>query len=309
MSKELLVDRYIDILKSAGKKPGTLKQYASDLNQFISWLDSSHVQTLHALTSEDMNTYVNRLEEKQLRPATMKRHLSAINQFLAHHQLGIKASSDQDPTRHAIPLTPQDFVSHHEITSLLDSMKKPIRSAARDELINRNLAIVHLLRYKGLRPKDLSALDMNTVNLAQSTIQYSRDGRTVSYSLSPKEVQYLRDYIMGIEPLKRPRFHTDDPLFVAYNNRSKDYQSDYVNQQPKRLSVRSIQEMIKDEVRLAGLRKISAKHLRNSCILDHVQSGQNESDIQHYFHLTHSFSLHRYKQYMTSPDFLTNETP
>lgn len=309
MSNGYYVDQYISALKSAGKKPGTLKQYASDLNQFISWLDSSHVASLQNLTPEDVVTYIHRLETKKLKPATMKRHLSAINQFLAHHQVGITASSEQDPTRHAIPLTPRDFVSHHEMSSLLSSMKKPTLSAARNELINRNLAIVHLLRYKGLRPKDLSSLDMTMVNLAQSTIQYSRDGRTVSYSLSPKEVQHLRDYITGIEPLKRPRFHTDDPLFVAYNNRSQGYQSDYVNQQPKRLSVRSIQEMIKDEVRLAGLRKISAKHLRNSCILDHVRSGQAESEIQRYFHLTHSFSLHRYKQYTMSEDFLDSETP
>jgi site-specific recombinase XerD len=307
MNNEHYVDRFIEA--SSGKKPGTLKQYASDLNQFMSWLDSSHIQDLHALQQEDVDSYIHRLENKKLKTATMKRHLSAINQFLAHYELGITVSSGQEPTRHAIPLSPRDFISHHEMTSLLNSMQKLKQSAARDELINRNLAIVHLLRYKGLRPKDLSALDMTMVNLAQSTIQYSRDGGTVSYSLSQKEVQYLRDYIMSVDPLKRPRFHTDDPLFVAYNNRSKGYQSDYINQQPKRLSVRSIQEMIKDEVQLAGLRKISAKHLRNSCILDHVRSGQSESEIQRYFHLTHSFSLHRYKQYMMSEDFLANETP
>lgn len=51
--------------------------------------------------------------------------------------------------------------------------------------------------------------------------------------------------------------------------------------------------MIKDEVKLTGLRKISAKHLRNSCILDHVQSDQDDKEVLRYFHLTHPYSLHR----------------
>ncbi|MCR6108925.1 hypothetical protein HXA35_01005 [Bacillus sp. A301a_S52] len=55
--------------------------------------------------------------------------------------------------------------------------------------------------------------------------------------------------------------------------------------------------MIKDEVQLAGIRPVSAKHLRNSCILDHILQGRDEDDIQSYFHLTHPFSLYRYAFY------------
>lgn len=46
------------------------------------------------------------------------------------------------------------------------------------------------------------------------------------------------------------------------------------------------------------LRKLSAKHLRNSCILYHVKSGQNDKEMQRYFHFTHPFSLHRYKDFI-----------
>ncbi len=41
--------------------------------------------------------------------------------------------------------------------------------------------------------------------------------------------------------------------------------------------------MIKEEVQLAGIRKLSAKYLRNSCILDYVRSGREEKDTQRYF--------------------------
>lgn len=149
------------------------------------------------------------------------------------------------------------------------------------------------MRYKGFRPKDFSSIITNTLNLAQSTLTFNH----VVYKIPDTHAEYIRDYLNSIEKSKRPRWHSSDPLFVAFNNRSHDYQYDYVNEEPKRLSVRGIQEMIKDEVRLAELRKLSAKHLRNSCILDHVMSGQDDLEIQRYFHLSHPFSLHRYKKY------------
>ncbi|MGM0940285.1 MAG: tyrosine-type recombinase/integrase [Bacillota bacterium] len=183
------------------------------------------------------------------------------------------------------------------MNTLVQSMQKLIQSVARDILINRNLAIIHLIRYKGLRPKEASSIDMHMVNLAQSTIKVEVDGQQIIYKLLDKHVQYIRDYLITIDQLKKPKLKSNDPLFVSFNNRSNDYQYDYANEQPKRLSARSIQEMIKDEVRLAGLRKLSAKHLRNSCILDHILNGQDDKEIQRYFHLTHPFSLYRYKMY------------
>src|SRR5699024_6358442 len=179
---------------------------------------------------------------------------------------------------------------------LLESMERLIDSAARDFLIDRNLAIVHLIRYKGLRPKEIASINMDMVNLGKFRLEFNQN----IFKLSGKPIEHIRAYLQTIEPLKRPRLHSKEPLFVSYNNRSQDYQYDYDREEPKRLSTRSIQEMIKDEVKLARLRKLSAKHLRNSCILDHVRSGQNDKEMLRYFHLTHPYSLHRYKYYKDS---------
>ncbi|UOQ84320.1 tyrosine-type recombinase/integrase [Gracilibacillus salinarum] len=171
-------------------------------------------------------------------------------------------------------------------------MVKPIRKFRKN-----NLAIVHLVRYVGVRPKEIALLNINNVNLAQSLIEIKGEGSRRTYRLPKSHMTYIRDYLKTIDPLKKPTWKSDQPLFVAFNNQSKDYQYDYRNDQPKRLSARSIQKMIKDEVQLAGLRKLSAKHLRNSCILDHIQRGRSEKEILAHFHLTHRYSLRRYKQY------------
>lgn len=286
------LNEFLHELKNEGKKSGTLKQYASDLKPFVSWLDAAG-KDLRSIDSTDLDLYVKHLEDSNLQTITVKRHLSAINKWLAFSHVGTVASSHHEKTHQAVPLRPGDFISEEEMRILLKSMRKTGHSAARDVLIPRNLAIVHFMRYKGLRPKDLSSITMDMLNLAQSTLVFHR----VAYTIPETHAGHIREYLNSIDELKRPKWHSRDPLFVAFNNRSHDYQYDYENGEPKRLSVRSIQEMMKDEVLLAGLRKLSAKHLRNSCILDHVRSGQQDDEIQRYFHLSHPFSLHRFKKY------------
>lgn len=287
------LDQYLEALKNEGKKPGTLKQYTSDLTQFISWLDDTAKIELYHIESAHMTKYIDHLTKKKLSNTTIKRHISALNQFLAFYEVTAKLSAKQAETYQATPLHSSDFISDREMHQLLESMQRPIDSAARDFLIDRNLVIVHLIRYIGLRPREMASINMDMVHLSQATIEFKQN----RYKLSGKPIEHIRAYLQTIEPLKRPRLHSKDPLFVSYNNRSQDYQYDYEKEEPKRLSTRSIQEMIKDEVKLAGLRKISAKHLRNSCILDHVRSGQDGKEMLRYFHLTHPYSLERYKHY------------
>ena len=224
--------------------------------------------------------------------------MSAINRFLTYYCIDVDLPSEN--TYRAPSLQSNDFISSDELSALLQSMRKPIHSIARDTLINRNLAIVHLIRYNGLRPKEIAFIDMRMINLAQSTIEFESNGQQTTYTLSGKHIRYIRDYYQSIDLIKRPTWKSNDPLFVSFNNRSHDFQYDYAAEQPKQLSVRSIQEMIKDEVQLAGLRQLSAKHLRNSCILDYLSGGHGDKIIQNYFHLTHRYSLQRYKDYNES---------
>lgn len=136
---------------------------------------------------------------------------------------------------------------------------------------------------------------MDKINLAQKTIEVSTN-RIIE--LEDEHIQYIRIYRNSIEKTIRPRLRSKDPLFVSFLNRTCSFHFDYVAGMPKGLSIRGIQEMIKDEVKLAGLRKISSKHLRNSCIIDHLSKGNSNETIISYFRLSDSFSVRRYKDYL-----------
>jgi integrase len=115
--------------------------------------------------------------------------------------------------------------------------------------------------------------------------------------LTEEHIQYIRDYRNSIDEKIRPRFRTPDPLFVSFFNLTYSYRFDYTAGKPQALSIRGIQEMIKDEIKLAGLRKMSAKHFRNSCIIDHLSKGLSDQDLITEFRLSDPFSIRRYKEY------------
>lgn len=124
---------------------------------------------------------------------------------------------DHTKAYQAPPLKPSDFIKTKEMHRLLTSMKQPIGSVARDTLIHRNLAIVHLIRYKVFRPKDVSLLNMSMITMGQSTIALEPYDPEPVYKLSGDHMQPIRAYLHTIAPLKRPQRGSDDPLFVAFN--------------------------------------------------------------------------------------------
>ncbi|MEK3886591.1 hypothetical protein [Bacillus sp. FSL K6-3431] len=141
---------------------------------------------------------------------------------------------------------------------------------------------------------------MNAVNLFQHTIQIDSNGSPLIITLQDEHLEYIRDYWNSIDKEIRPRYRSNDPLFVAFFNLTFRFHFNYDTGMPQSLSIRGIQEMIKDEVKLAKLRKISAKHLRNSCILDNLSNAESINDVISYFRLSDPFSIRCYQAYLSN---------
>ncbi|MCM3603154.1 site-specific integrase [Robertmurraya korlensis] len=293
---------YLDSLIEKGYQKNTVKQYSSDLQKFLNWLNNSKgsiaINTLQSLTDHDLNDYVKYLYDTQVSDATFRRLLSVLNQFLKYLNINDSCIFDKAKERPLRPLNDNDFISDNDMNKLLISMRKANNSTARDFLIDRNLAIVCLVRYYGLTPNDISNITMDMINFAQKTIEIKTNETPLIIELTEEHVQYIRDYRNSIDEKIRPRLRSLDPLFVSFFNLTYSYRFDYAAGKPKALSIRGIQEMIKDEIKLAGLRKMSAKHLRNSCIIDHLSKGLSNQDVITKFQLSDFFSLRRYKEYL-----------
>jgi site-specific recombinase XerD len=298
---------YMENLYQSGRSKLTLKQYESDLKKFFNWLDiykeNTKFETIKALRADDIRAYFHYLKDKQLSQATIRRLASVLSRLMIYHQCvcahEIHKLAEAAPLR---SLTTKDFITSEEYNKLLQHLLikdvEITKKSARNYLLTRNWTIVSLLKTFGLTPIDLHSIKMKDLNLAQEELILSRGEAPLILSLPPDIMKKLRDYYFSIPEAFRPKYYSNDPVFVAFNNISYSFQYDYDRQKPKALSVRAIQEMIKDEVRRAGLRKISAVNLRNAAILEELANGASDEKIMKQFHLTSEAALRRYKQYL-----------
>lgn len=300
------VQAYIENLIDSGKSKLTLKQYESDLKKFINWLEkeknSTDFETFASLQAEDIRSYFLFLHNQGLSQATIRRLASVLSRLMKFHLL--TAAEEIHKLSEALPmrsLTENDFITAEEYKRFLETLKTKdaelTKKSARNYLLDRNIAIVQLIRIFGLTPQEIHNLTMKNINFAQKELILQENETTRKFIIEEDIMGHIRNYFFSIPPLFRPKYHTLDPLFVAFNNISYSFQYDYDIQRPKVLSVRAIQEMIKDEVRKIYSRQISAATLRNTAILDYIKEGHQDEQVMKRFALTSEAALRRYKQF------------
>lgn len=297
---------FLQSLYTSGRSSATIKQYSSDLKPFAAWLESSKkivsLDDFKAQSASDVISYLHAQRSKGYTAATIRRHGSVINRlrrFYGLDPLGvIHIVSEVEPLR---KLSEKDFINDLQFRKLLKSIKAEdvdavSKAVSRNVLIDRNLTIVFLMRYFGLTPSEINHLNMSDLNLSQGILNLR--GRHVL--LKDAYLKHLRAYIHSIPMLFRPKYNSQQPVFVAFNNVSMSFQYDYYLGQPKRLSVRAIQSMLLKEMEKAGLHGMSALHLRNTCILESLNIDQSSEELATYFGLNDVFSLRRYIEFKTS---------
>lgn len=167
-------------------------------------------------------------------------------------------------------------------------------------IMDRNVCIINLIVNYGLSLQELVSLNMSHIQFARNTlIVPGENGITRSIFLTVEDKQQLYKYYSTIPESVRPRQHTDNPLFVAFDFNRGTYRWVYENDAPKALSEVAIQKMIRLEVKRAELdRRISAQQMRNTFILRLIKQGLSESELIARIGFKTKISLKRYYQYL-----------
>lgn len=304
------VQHFSTFLLDKGRKPSTIKRYAYDIEDFGHWLQESKKLPLHniwtTLNTEDYEEYFNDLKkQRNYSDKTLHRVyivLSRLYQYLELPNPIEDMSFVIQPNR---ALRDEDFISKAEekrlkyiLTSLEGLTEK--QCSVRPVLMDRNIAVVHLLINYGLSLQELVGLQMNHVHFENNTI--SVPGivgieRTVLLTVDDKKI--LFNYYKTIPEPVRPKYHSNDPLFVAFDFTRKTYHWSYDNDAPKVLTEIAVQKMIRLEVERANLRKgISAQHLRNTFILRLIENEVLEGEIIKQVGFKSKLSLKRYYDYI-----------
>ncbi|MEH7754994.1 phage integrase N-terminal SAM-like domain-containing protein [Bacillus toyonensis] len=303
------IEGFSSYLSNKGRKPSTIKRYIYDVENFIQWMHQTNKFTNNiiweSLQKRDFESFFNYLKaDRQYSDKTIHRIYIVLNRLYEYLDLPspIEGIIHIDPPDRA--LRREDFVSFQEekrlkeVISSLEGLTEKQRST-RPIILERNISIITLLLDYGLSLKELVSLQMIHVHFENNTLSIPEDSK-VNRIIHLKEENklHLYNYYKTIPEPVRPKYHSNDPLFIAFDFTRGTYHWSYDNDAPKFLTEISIQKMIRLEVKRANLRKgISAQHFRNTFILRSIQGNTPYEQVMQQIGFKSNLSLKRYYDY------------
>jgi site-specific recombinase XerD len=251
----MLIDSFLNRLKSTGKSSGTIIMYNSTLKEFKSWFELSGKDFDKNILNIDNNKiydYLAWITDRGNDDNTRKRKLSTIKSFFTYLRKRnlIKENPvdlvDKIKSAKTIPR----YFTKEEYQKLLNNVDGA--SKERDKLI------IELFFNTGLRLSELASI--NTPEIFDNSIIIKGKGnkeRTIDLSYYIKN--RLNEYIL------KNNITTGSPLFISTWN--------------KRLSVSMIKTIIAKAEKKAGL-KTGVHILRHSFATSMLDSGADIREIQ-----------------------------
>jgi integrase/recombinase XerC len=267
----------------------TVRAYESDLLQFLSHVAAAtggRVSQLRpaALDRDAIRRFVGELHQRGRSNATASRKLAAVRTFLRY--LRRESLIDDDPG--ALVATPKRRIkmpahlSEAEMAALLAAAAEPTPLGRRDR------AILELFYASGLRLSELAGLDMEDVNLAARMARVlGKGGKQRLVPFNTSTARALREYLErrhDLRPEERGERQTGrqkasaDPPGRFRTPRSRDPL--FVNYRGGRLTVRSIDRLVRRYATSASVRDITAHGLRHSFATHLLERGADLRAIQ-----------------------------
>jgi len=270
---EKLIEQFLEHLRyERNVSAHTLRNYASDLEQFLDFLDQSGVRprTLPPITQIDHLTireWLAQLHTAQKKKASIARKLAALRtffQFLVREEI-----VELNPAKLvATPRLEKKLPTHLSIEEAIRFIESPDLDT---DLGKRDRAMLELMYATGIRVAELTTLNVGDVDLHNRLIRVTgkrRKQRIVPFGDPAGDA--IRAYLQV-----REKFLLQAPIS------KRDEEVLFLNYQGTRITTRSVGRMVEKYIRIcAGMHNISPHALRHSFATHLLDSGADLRDIQ-----------------------------
>ena len=267
---DLIVDflEYMEIEQNRSQK--TIQNYDHYLQRLVEFAGDVFVDEIDAELIRRWRLWLNRYENDNgdtMSKTTQNYHLIALRSFLkycAKRDIPIAISSDKIELART-KRKQVTFLSAEEVERLLDVADLSTEVGLRDQ------AILELLFSGGLRVSELVNLNQDHVNLRRREFMVRGKGqKDRPIFISDQAAESIQRYL-------NKRSDTLAPLFIRYSG-SQDVTNDG---EYKRLTARSVQRMIQNYARKAGItKKVTPHTLRHSFATDLLMNGADLRSVQ-----------------------------
>jgi hypothetical protein len=139
---------------------------------------------------------------------------------------------------------------------------------------------------------------MSDLHLADHTFDvYDRLGNRFTLKLSQEDQSLLMNYLADIPTPVRPRWYSEDPVFVSFDFARMTFRWVYAKNQPKQLTIVMITKMMRQLNERSGLaRSVTPSMLRNAHVLKTYAGDLTPSERMNITCMHKESSLRRYEQ-------------
>lgn len=266
---ELILD-YIEHLEvEGGRSAKTAENYRLYLERFVEFTNDIKVGDITSETIRKYRLWLNRYkndQDNELATITQAYHLIALRGFLGY--LSQRDIESLAPNKIVLPKVSRKqvtFLHYDEVQRLIDSIDLSSEAGLRDR------AIVELLFSSGLRVSELINLNRDHVNTKRREFMVRGKGqKDRPIFISQGAADWVNRYLDA-------RQDTLPPLFLSYSKNVETTNSgDF-----RRLTARSVQRMVANYARLAGITKHVSPHtMRHSFATDLLMNGADIRSVQ-----------------------------
>ncbi|HSX01671.1 MAG TPA: site-specific tyrosine recombinase/integron integrase [Candidatus Saccharimonas sp.] len=266
---ELVTDflEHLEIEQNRSQK--TIANYDHYLRRLVEFTEDCDVAKLDNDMVRHYRLWLSRLKDNQgqeLTKTTQNYHLIALRSFLKYLAKRDIKALDSAKIELAKTVRPQvTFLTAEEVERLLAAIDTNNPAGLRDR------AVIELLFSGGLRVSELVAVDRDHINLERREFMVRGKGqKDRPVFISEQAAHWILKYLES-----RP----DDgkPLFIHYSGS----QSDEEDGMYTRLTVRSVQRLVKRYALAAGITKDVTPHtLRHSFATDLLTNGADLRSVQ-----------------------------
>ncbi len=250
------LERYLEVLDRDNASPYTVKNYRTDIGQFLDYSAERSVNTLTGLHRDLVRDYLEELAEAEYARSSIARRVFELRAF-GDYLLRQHAWEQNLFRRIYAPRVPRRlprYLTIEEVQKLLSVPDSATPQGVRDR------AILETLYASGVRVAELAALDVRDVDLGSGEMRVIGKGdKERMVLLGRPAVATLRTYIDVGRPAQLEDRKPTNALFL--------------NRFGGRLSVRSVDEIVRQAGVLAGIDQTVTPHLLRHTFATHLLDG------------------------------------
>jgi len=267
---EKLIEQFLEHLRyERNVSEHTLRNYSSDLEQFITFLspDKKQLPEVSQIDHLTIREWMSSLHSDQKKKSSIARKLAALRTFFQF--LVREGMLELNPAKLvSTPKLEKKLPKHLSIEEAIRFIETPDQET---DLGKRDRAMLELMYATGVRVAELTTLNLGDVDFGNQLVRVTgkrRKQRIVPFGEPAGDA--IRNYLDV-----REKFLFNAPIS------KRDDRALFLNYQGTRITTRSVGRMVEKYIRIcAGMHNISPHALRHSFATHLLDSGADLRDIQ-----------------------------